>query len=253
MNFEAYFRRIDYDGPGDPTLETLGALHRAHLLAVPFENLDIHLGRRIVLDEDWLFDKIVHQRRGGFCYEQNGLFAAVLRALGYEVTLLEARVNAREWASGTPLDHLTLVVSLEERWLVDVGFGDSFLEPLRFDDPGPQVQSNGVFRIIHDGIEGRHARRTNGGDWHDEYLLRLTPRTLADFAAGCDFHQTSPQSHFTRQRICSRATPAGRVTLSDHRLIVTEAGRRSEYDLEDESEFQRHLREQFGIELQNDL
>jgi N-hydroxyarylamine O-acetyltransferase len=247
MNLDAYFRRIGYDGPDAPTLDTLRSLHRAHMLAVPFENLDIHIGRPIVLDEDRLFDKIVNQRRGGFCYEQNGLFAAVLRQLGYEVTLLEARVNAREWETSNPLDHLTLVVQLDERWLTDVGFGDSFVEPLRFDDAEPQQQANGVFRVLHDDVTGVHSRQTTTGDWHDEYMFRLEPRTLADFIPGCEYHQTSPNSHFTKQRVCSQATPQGRITLSDRRLIITENGQRTEYDLHSEAEFQQHLAEQFDI------
>jgi len=249
MNLDAYFRRIGYDGPTTPTLDTLRALHRAHLMPVPFENLDIHIGRPIVLDEERLFDKIVNQRRGGFCYEQNGLFAAVLRQMGYDVTLLEARVNAREWDSGTPFDHLTLVVQLDERWLTDVGFGDSFIEPLRFDAPDSQEQANGIFRVLHDGVSGVHSKQTSTGDWHDEYLFSLQPRTLADFVIGCDYHQTSPNSHFTRQRVCSQATPQGRITLSDRRLIITENGQRTERDLYSEAEFQHHLSEQFGIVL----
>ena len=247
MNLDAYFRRIGYDGPPTPTLDTLRSLHRAHLMAVPFENLDIHIGRPIVLDEDRLFDKIVNQRRGGFCYEQNGLFAAVLRHMGYDVTLLEARVNAREWETSNPLDHLTLVVQLDERWLTDVGFGDSFIEPLRFDDQDSQEQANGAFRVLHDGVTGTHSRQTSTGDWHDEYLFSLQPRTLADFIPGCEYHQTSPNSHFTRQRVCSLATPQGRITLSDRRLIITENGQRTERDLHSEAEFQQHLGEQFGI------
>ena len=249
MDLDAYVRRIGYDGLLTPSLDTLRGLHRAHLLAVPFENLDIHLQRRIVLDEAHLFDKIVYQGRGGFCYEQNGLFAAVLRALGFDVVLLEARVNARDWDSGTPFDHLTLAVQLDERWLADVGFGDSYFEPLRLDFPGPQSQSNGVFRVTHDGTTGAHARRTASGDWHDEYLFCMTPRTLQDFVAGCDYHQSSPQSHFTRQRICSQATAQGRITLSDRRLIITENGHRREFDLEGEALFRATLQEYFHIRL----
>jgi N-hydroxyarylamine O-acetyltransferase len=230
-------------------LETLRALHYAHLLSVPFENLDIHLKRPILLDERRLFDKLVSQRRGGFCYEQNGLFAAVLRQMGYDVTLLEARVQAQDWASGTPFDHLTLVVQMEERWLVDVGFGDSFLEPLRFDVETPQTQANGGFRVKHDGVEGIHARQTPDGDWQDEYRFRLEAHDLQDFGVGCDYHQTSPNSHFTRQRVCSRATPQGRITLTDRRLIFTENGERREYAVEREAEFQRHLQTHFGIVL----
>jgi N-hydroxyarylamine O-acetyltransferase len=225
MQIDAYFQRIGYDGPRTPTPDTLRALHRAHLLAVPFENLDIHLKRPIILDEKRLFDKIVYQGRGGYCYEQNSVFAAVLRALGFRVSLLEARVGARTWDTGTPFDHMTLLVELEERWLADVGFGDSFLEPLRLDDPSPQVQARGVFRVAHDGFEGAHARQTQAGDWHDEYLFRLEPRRLHDFEPGNQHNQYAPQSHFTQQRVCSLATPTGRVTLSDRRLIVTENGR----------------------------
>jgi N-hydroxyarylamine O-acetyltransferase len=249
MNLDTYFRRIGYVGSHAPTLETLRDLHRAHLLSVPFENLDIHLGRHILLDEARLFDKIVRQKRGGFCYEQNGLFAAVLRQMGYDVTLLEARVHAHDWPSGTPFDHLTLVVQLEERWLVDVGFGDSFLDPLRFDFAGPQVQANGVFRVTHDGDSGIHARQTNSGDWHDEYRFRLKARALQNFVVGCEYHQTSPESHFTQQRVCSLATLRGRITLNDRRLIITENGIRQEFDLENEADFQRHLKAYFNIVL----
>src|SRR5258708_22032942 len=122
MNLAAYLTRIGYKGSLQVSAEALRQLHLAHVLAVPFENLDIHLGRLSVLQEEAFCRKIVEERRGGFCYEQNGLFAAVLRDLGFPVTLLSARVG-----EGSPeFDHLTLLVPLEERWLADVGFGESF-------------------------------------------------------------------------------------------------------------------------------
>jgi N-hydroxyarylamine O-acetyltransferase len=126
MNVEDYLQRLGYNGDRIPNAETLRNLHHAHLLAVPFENLDIHLGRPIVLDEKSLYEKIVRRRRGGFCYEANGLFAALLRELGFNVALLSARVMDGG-KLGPEFDHLTLLVQLEERWLADVGFGDSFL------------------------------------------------------------------------------------------------------------------------------
>jgi N-hydroxyarylamine O-acetyltransferase len=248
MNLDAYFARIGYDGPSDPTLETLCGLHRAHLLSVPFENLDILLGRRIVLDENALFDKIVTQGRGGFCYEQNGLFAAVLRALGFDVTLMEARVSRGDGTFGIPFDHLALLVTFDERWLADVGFGDSFLEPLRFDDSGAQEQERGVFRVTHDGITGRYAWRKAGG-WIDQYQFFLTPRELADFADGCHYHQTSPHTSFTQKRVCSLATPDGRITLSDLTLKITRDGQATETILPDDTAFRAALREHFGIVL----
>src|SRR4051812_2868960 len=110
MDVQAYLRRINYRGELAPTAATLRELHRAHLLAVPFENLDIHLGRPILLDEQALFDKIVAHRRGGFCYELNGLFALLLRDLGFEVTLLAAGVARADGGFGPEFDHLTLLV-----------------------------------------------------------------------------------------------------------------------------------------------
>ena len=249
IDVPAYCERIGVTGAMPLNLATLRRLHHAHLLAVPFENLDIHLQRPIVLDEARLFEKIVTRRRGGFCYEQNGLFAAMLRELGFTVALLEARVGAKTWQDGLPWDHLTLLVTLEQRWLVDVGFGEGFREPLQFDEPGPQERDEGVWRVQHDGCEGVHSRRTAQGDWQDEYRFRLQPRRLADFTPGSEHHQRSPESHFTQQRVCSLATATGRITLGDRRLIVTENGHRQERDLADEAEFQRLLRERFGIRL----
>jgi N-hydroxyarylamine O-acetyltransferase len=249
MNLDAYYDRIRYTGPRTPTLATLRALHRAHLLAVPFENLDIHLGRPILLDEDRFFDKIVTRRRGGFCYEQNGLFAAVLRAVGFDVTLMEARVGHGDGTFGIPFDHLTLGVALDERWLADVGFGDGFLEPLRLDDPGEQVQGYEAFRVQHDGHRGLYSRRTPEGAWRAEYEFFFQPRKLADFAPGCRYHQTSPLTTFTQRRVCSVATPDGRITLSGLKLITTRDGQREERPLADEGEFRAALHEYFGITI----
>ncbi len=172
-------------------------------------------------------------------------------------------MGAKTWQDGLPWDHLTLLVTLEQRWLVDVGFGEGFRQPLLFDEPGPQERDEGVWRVQHDGCEGVHSRRTAQGDWQDEYRFRLRPRRLADFTPGCEHHQSSPDSHFTQQRVCSLATATGRITLGDRRLIVTEGlpsrapaasgktgrGHRQERDLADEAEFQRLLRERFGIRL----
>jgi len=121
LNLHAYLARIQYTGPTTPNSETLRAIHRAHMLAVPFENLDIELGRNIPCDEAAAVRKIVELKRGGFCYELNGAFAALLRTLGFEVTLLAARVMRADGSEGPEFDHLTLRVDLAEPWLADVG------------------------------------------------------------------------------------------------------------------------------------
>ena len=252
MDVKAYLERINYRGPLAPTAETLRGLHVAHMTAVPFENLSIHAGEPVVLEDGALFGKIVGRGRGGFCYEANGLFAALLRGLGFEVSMLSAEVANAEGSFSRPFDHMTLLVALEERWLADVGFGDSFVEPLRMDARGEQPQGRHAYRVTPVGDYFVMSRRDEGeGVWKAQYRFTPRPYAYADFAEMCRYHQTSPDSHFTRGRVCSRATPdGGRVTLSGMRLIETDArGERRERVLADEGEYHAALREHFGVEM----
>ena len=251
MDIDAYLGRIGYRGPLAPSAETLRRLHVAHLLAVPFENLSIHAGEAVVLDDESLFDKVVARGRGGFCYELNGLFAALLRELGFRAEMLSAAVARRGGGFGPEFDHMALLVTLEERWLADVGFGDSFAEPLLVDERGEQTQAAGAFRV-EDGEEGgrlRLLRRGAGGAWEPQYRFGLKPHAYEDYAEMCRFHQTSPESHFTRGRVCSRLTPDGRVTLSGSRLITTRGGERTERELADGAECDAALLEHFRISM----
>jgi N-hydroxyarylamine O-acetyltransferase len=248
MDIAAYLQRINYHGSADPTLGTLHALHRAHLFSVPFENLDIPLGRPIVLEEAMLFDKIVTRRRGGFCYELNGLFAALLREMGFKVQRLAARVAKSEGGYGIEFDHMTLLVQLEESWLADVGFGESFLEPLRLSDRNDQIQERGCYQIVLQGDSLLYSRAING-EWQPQYIFSLQPHPLNAFNGGCQYHQSSPNSSFTQKCVCSRATRDGRVTLSDMTWIVTTNENRIESKLVDEAEVQAVLRTEFGIRL----
>jgi N-hydroxyarylamine O-acetyltransferase len=243
---DAYLKRIRYTGLTAPVLDTLRGLHQAHLFNVPFENLDIHLGRRIVLEPDRLFDKIVVHRRGGFCYELNGLFAELLIALGFDV----ARLNARVWSGGDygiDFDHMVLLVRLDEPYLADVGFGDGYREPLRLAGGVEQVQDFGAYRVLREGDLWRYEEREASGAWLTQYRVGLTPYHLEDFNGGCDYHQTSPESHFTQKRMCTLATPQGRVTLRDTRLIVTANGQKAEFPIAGEGEFRAALLTHFGI------
>ncbi|HEY0174017.1 MAG TPA: arylamine N-acetyltransferase [Pyrinomonadaceae bacterium] len=248
MDVSAYLERIGYRGPVEPTAETLRRLHVAHLLAVPFENLSIHAGEPVVLEDAALFEKVVARRRGGFCYELNGLFAALLSALGFEVEMLSAGVMNRSGQFGPDFDHMALLVKLEERRLADVGFGDSFVEPLLLDERGEQRQGARSYRIEEDGDRLTLFQKEAGGDWVAQYRFGLTPRVYADYAEMCHFQQTSPESHFTRGRVCTRLThEGGRVTLSELRLIETDAGGRRERELSGEEEYAGALREHFGV------
>jgi len=248
MDVDAYLERIGYAGSREPTAETLRRLHRAHMFAVPFENLDIALGQPIGLSPESLFDKIVRHRRGGFCYELNGLFAWLLEQLGFAVTLLSARVFDGD-RPGPEFDHLTLIVRFGTRVIADVGFGDSFLEPLPLDDRHAVVQDGSEYRITGSDPELVLERREGSTPWQRQYLFSLMPRRLSEFSAMCEYHQTSPASHFTKKSVCSLATPAGRVTVSGRRAIVTTTSGREEREIADEEEYRMLLKSWFGIDL----
>ena len=249
IDVAAYLARIGYSGPTDPTAGNLRALHRAHLWAVPFENLDISLGRKITVDEAAILNKVVVLGRGGFCYELNGAFAALLRALGFQVTLLSARVARANGDEGPEFDHLTLRVDLDDSWLVDVGFGESFVEPLRLEAGRDQLDPTGKYRLLAQGERLRMEKFVSDGNWKPQYSFSLQPRRLEEFAGMCRHHQTSPESSFTQNRICSRATQDGRITLSEMKLITTSNGEREERNLGSEEERNSILRERFGILL----
>ena len=255
MNVDAYLQRLAHRGSRQPDLATLAALQWAHLRQIPFENLSIHSGEAIVLEEAALFRKIVEQRRGGFCYELNSLFAALLHELGYRVSLLAARVAGADGNYGPEFDHLCLAVHLEDgAYLVDVGFGDCFLQPLPLEpEAPPSLQGRHHYRIqAQDGVftlQQRPVQQEAGAEWGDAYRFTLQAHALMDFEPMCRFHQTSADSHFTRKRICSRATDdGGRISLSDLRLIQTSAeGLKTESLLPSEAAYQQALLDHFGI------
>jgi N-hydroxyarylamine O-acetyltransferase len=245
-----YLDRINYRGSLEPTHETLRLLHLAHLFSVPFENLSIHIKEPIVLNDESLYKKIVEKRRGGFCYELNGLFCWLLRSLGFDVKMFSAGVANSEGAFGPDFDHMTLLVTLDKRYLADVGFGDSFLEPLLFDSREPQAQPDGKsYRIVEDDDRLILQEQDETGGWASQYRFALMPYSYTDYEEMCLWHQTSPESHFAQKRICSLPTQDGSVTLSGKRFIKTVHGKREEKILESDEEVSNLLKEVFGIEV----
>jgi N-hydroxyarylamine O-acetyltransferase len=244
----AYLTRIGVARPLVLDAGALRELHRAHLMAVPFENLSIHLGESISLDEADLIDKIVGRRRGGFCYELNGAFACLLESLGARVRRLSARVYGNDGRPGPPFDHLALVVRLPDGtgpWLADVGFGRHSTYPLLADVRAEQADPGGRF-LLADTPDGDIDVTRDG---QPQYRLELRERSLDDFVPTCWWQQTSPQSHFTRSVICSRPTEDGRISISGRRLIRTAGGQSTEEDLPDDQAVLAAYRDQFGIDL----
>lgn len=246
----AYLGRIGVSGPLKPDLHTLNMLHRAHVLTVPFENLGVHLpGEEISLELDALVDKVVTRRRGGFCYELNGLFAALLEVAGFGVERLAARTYSAMGQAFTnrPLDHLALRVTDAAGgvWLADVGFGKHSELPLRYGERGGQSDAFGTFQLVETG-DGQFDVMLDGLPKY-----RVDPRALAlaDFEMGRWWQVTSPASLFRQNLICALPTVDGLVTLSGRKLITTDAAGRRERILKDDAAILAAYRELFGIAL----
>lgn len=241
---DAYLERIGARRPERLDADSLRELQERHLSTVPFENISIHIGERITLTEDALFDKIVRRKRGGFCYELNGAFAALLEGLGFTVTLLAVQVFIDGDETGPPFDHLALRVDLDEPWLVDVGFGRHARRPLRLTSTEPQHDVEGEFLVLP----------AAGGDWEVRWngnaalLVEARARELSDFIPTCWWQATSPDSHFTGFLTCSLPTPTGRITLGGDRLYETVDGERTETVLPDKDVILATYRDRFGFE-----
>ncbi len=228
---DAYLQRI-----GASRSSSLAELQERHLLSVPFENLDTHMDTRIVLEIPWLYDKIVDRRRGGFCYELNGLFAELLRDLGFRVDLLSCRVFG-DGRLGPPYDHLTLLV--DGAWLVDVGFGAFALHPLAWGSREDQQDPFGVFRLVDAGDDVDVLM-----DGEPAYRVDRRPRELAEFVPTCWWQQTAPESGFRKAPRASLARLDGRITVTDEKVVVTENGHKTSTDVEDPA---AAFLEHFGI------
>lgn len=237
MDLAAYFARIGYDGPAEPTLAVLNGIVQAHVQSIPFENLDVLAGRPIELGAAALERKLVHARRGGYCFEQNGLLLLVLESIGFDVTPLSARVRyGRPAGVVPPRTHLFLRVELDgTSWLADVGVGGfSMTSAIRLDEAGEQTTPHESRRIVLNGAVGLHQVRF-GADWHDLYEFTLEEMPAVDRELANWYTSAHPQSDFRNRLVVALALPGGRRKtllnrefnerrrdgMSDGRLIET--------------------------------
>ncbi|MEV0094438.1 arylamine N-acetyltransferase [Streptomyces sp. NPDC050738] len=250
VDLEAYFARIGHQGGTAPTVATLRALHRAHVAAIPFENLDVALGRNVPLDMKSLQDKLVRQRRGGYCYEQNSLLAAVLERLGFAVSARGAR-NRTRGPGRLPVTHALLVVAVEgEQWLVDAGFGaQGVLEPVALRDSVRVEQGGWTFGIGREdeGITVLKSLRPEG--WKDLYAFAPQALYPADFTVMNHYSSTHPLSKFVGQIVAQRHLPGERVTLVRDELTVVRAEGSSDQRTVSVRDLPGILQSVFGIEL----
>ena len=251
LDIQQYLNRIAWTDHVRVEPKALARLQYRHLLSVPFENLSIHENEPIILNNKSLFDKIVTRNRGGFCYEANGLFNALLNELGFKTSIISAQV-ARSDGTFTPLhDHMAIVVDLGDLWLVDVGFGDSFRFPLKIHQDEPHDEVGRSYQIDKNGDTFLVKQNLLNKGWEPQFKFTLQPFGYDDFHGMCNFHQESPESYFRKSRIVTLATDSGRITLSNLKFIETSLdGARKESVLESSEEYCKVLNERFGIVLE---
>lgn len=250
MNLSPYLSRINYSGDRSTSSETLHALHLCHVLAVPFENLDGYRSVPVSLEPADLFAKIVTARRGGYCFELNGLFSLLLEAMGFEVTRLIARVRYGA-KPPYPRSHQVLLVTVRgEPWLVDVGFGgNGLLEPMPLEAGAEVTQHSEAFKLLPaDGGEYLLQCRVHG-EWESLYSFTTDPCQPIDYKYPNYFHSHSPDSIFMQRRICTIPTTEGRKILVDRTLSVRRQGKTEKSAVESEADYARLLRDHFGIVL----
>jgi N-hydroxyarylamine O-acetyltransferase len=222
VDLQAYLHRIHYQAPLQPDLATLRGLVAAHTASIPFENLDPLLGVPVVLEPERLERKLLHEQRGGYCFEQNGLLRQVLSAIGFEVTGLIARVLwGRDEEAITPQSHMLLRVELDDgSWLVDVGFGGQTLTgALKLEQDTVQASPHEPFRLIQsDGVWRMQSLVRD--TWSTLYRFDLQPRYPVDYVVANHYSSTYPESHFLHSLVVARSVPGRRLNLRNRDFTV---------------------------------
>jgi N-hydroxyarylamine O-acetyltransferase len=255
VDLDAYRRRIGYAGPLAPTLETLRALQELHPAAIPFEALDVLTGRGVDISPQAVDAKLIAAGRGGYCYEQNGLFKRVLQAIGFEVEGLIARVNWNAPADAPlrPPSHMALRVTIDgAAWLADVGFGSCVpTAPLRLDTGEPQPTAHETFRLVPAGGEVQLEAEI-AGRWAPVYRLLPSPMLDTDYELANWYTATHPESHFRHRLIVTRTTPDARHMLAGARLTVRSASGETERRFLDADEIEHELAARFLLPVEAD-
>lgn len=249
MELQAYLSRINFHDTLSPNKDVLYKLQKHHLLNIPFENLDIHYGTKISLSINDIYRKVVIRKRGGFCYELNGLFHQLLMEIGFNAKLISAQVHTKNGEYSPEYDHMAIIVNLENQdFLVDVGFGKFSLEPLKLELNRKIIDSYGEFQFDKYSVDYYCINELKNNDLIPQYIFQNEERELYEFQERCEFHQTNEGSHFTKKKLISIAKPNGRLTLNNSLLKITRFGIEEEIEF-NESEFEEKLEQYFDIEL----
>ena len=250
LKIESYIDRLGYTGPLKVDEATLIGLHDHHVRTVPFEDLDIHIGQPLSLDYRCLYEKVVINRRGGFCYELNSLFYILLKNIGFDCHMVSARIYEEEDELSAPFDHMSLLVYLDSTWLIDVGYGNLFVKPIKlFENTVVQGHSK-YFKInrlddnlylLRESLDGIH--------FSNRYQFDTTPRHISEFEEQCILKQTSPDSYFVKNLICTLPINNGRKTIMNDTYSFRKGNSKTEKQIKSNKQLHRVLKEEFDIHL----
>lgn len=251
---DAYLKRIGYTGSLTVSIETLRGLHSAHVFHIPFENLDIHLGKPISLEPDAIFEKLVYNRRGGYCYEMNGLFSAVLLALGFDLTRLQGRIMFGS-NEVRPRSHQISLIRLDgQQWIADVGYGGrGLLAPILLTPNVAVQQYTETFRLTEDPFYGYVLQSLIEGAWQNLVGFNLEPQHPVDYRFPNYWNSTSPDSKFVQHRTVAMPTPEGRKILSDMELKIRHYDQVMTRQLTDMDEYRQALADPFGLTIEDEF
>lgn len=249
MEIQKYLERIEVNTDIDVNLSTLRRIHRQHLLTVPFENLDIHLYNNLRVDFDSLYNKIVNKKRGGICYELNWLLYFLLKNMAFNVRVLGGKVIEQ---NGTYFDHMLLIVELHSKeYLVDVGYGDNFLEPLEFHTGIVQKDNKGLFKLTQ--IDNTHFELKKFSEeineFKTEYTFKNEVKKINDFQNRIDYFTHSEESIFKKNFFCSLEKENGRLSLKQDKFLLTQDGTKTTKQISSSIEYIEYLRDSFNIKL----
>lgn len=249
LDAAVYLERIGYSGTPGVDANTLAELQKAHLLAVPFDALDCYLGQPVTPAPEDAYRKVVEHRRGGFCFELNGLFGWLLTRIGFRITPLGARVVLGNHLTA-PYSHMALMVELDRRWLVDVGFGRPFaLEPLDIDARGEQRRGDRRFRVVADGAS--LTAEELGTSEPRAYQFSLDPAPPHRLAEQCRYYATDSRSPLVRSGPVSQLFDDGWVTVTRARVTGERGGVPVAYAIRDEAHWRAELRHHTGLSVRD--
>lgn len=250
FNLDAYFKRIQYTGKRTVSAKTLKQLHTAHVMRIPFENLDIFHKKNISLEREDLFNKIVLNHRGGYCFEMNGLFSAVLEEMGYQVTNHLARVY-RNGFENSGKTHMVLLVEVDQKtWVCDVGFGGNGLTaPILLEEGLEQEHFLRTHRIMRDDDYGYRLEFKIADQFQPIYAFTLEKCCPADYLIANHYTATYPGSFFTQLMMCAIVTEVGKITFLDGQLKITAGDNQTEEMIVGDMAIKETLKAYFGLQF----